>query len=93
MTAPNPPVIGDLLADGLRLEIWCTEPDCRRHVLWPAAEAVAKLGARTPFVVAREHLVCSTCKAAGCGRPGWLVIARASIEDYYANLRARGLMG
>lgn len=94
MADPGPPVIGELLRDGVRLEIWCTAPGCRRHLYWDPADAVAVLGERTPFVVARSRLYCTACaERDGVRRPGEYVTARAAIEDVYANLRAAGHMG
>lgn len=90
-TASNPPLIGELLASRIRLEISCTE--CHRSVLWSPEQAAQILGARTPFVVARERLYCAPCRERGLGEPGQSVTARPSMADYYANLRARGHMG
>lgn len=74
------PVLGELLATGCRLEIWCCGHGCHRQVRWPAAEAVSKLGARTTFPRAARRLRCSVCGARGRDK---MVTCRADIVDWY----------
>lgn len=73
------PVLGDLIgSDPVRLEIFCHGPGCHRHVQMPAAEAVAKLGARTTFPAAARRLRCSVCGARGRDK---LVSCRSDVDD------------
>lgn len=84
------PAIGDLIRDRQRLEIYCAGHECPRRgrpVILDPEDAVKLLGAETTFVAARSVLRCQECGAKG---PTY-INARASIGDYYDNLRAKGL--
>lgn len=86
----RPPVIGDLVRDRQRLEIYCAGPRCPRGgapVVLDPEDAVKLLGPQTTFVEARERLRCRECGASGPKN----ITARASMVDYYANLKAAGM--
>lgn len=80
------PTIGDLVASGCRLEIWCCRDGCRRQARWPPAEAVAKLGARTTFPEAARRLRCDACGARGREK---MVTCRPDVVDGYEGRWAR----
>lgn len=84
---PHIPVIGDLVSDEQRLEIGCAV--CRHSALWSPEDAVAKLGAGTTFLQARDRLRCSRCGTRNGDRG--LIQARGSIKDFYERLRRMGI--
>lgn len=62
---PAAPTLAELLPLDQHLEIYCCFPTCRRRVLMPAAEAVARLGPDCTFPAAARRLRCQACGARG----------------------------
>ena len=81
------PVIGELIGDRQRLDVWCG--DCPRQVSIDAAEAVRLLGANTTYRQARAMLKCSACGAKN-GGGFWPIDARPNWGDFYDRLAAEG---